>query len=165
MSILSSKWMIGLGILLLILIVVYAVGRKSAHAEIMIPATKEKIWNVLTDASAVKEWNTILIPLEGTYAEGNKIKYEFRQEGKEPAIMDATVAKMLKEELLNQKGGLPLVITFDHKYMLEEVEGGTKLTIHEEYRGLMVPFWDPSGVEKAYAKLADALKKRVTEIK
>ena len=156
--------MIGLGILLLILLVLYSLGRKSAHAEIMIPASKEKVWAVLSDASKVKEWNPVLIPLEGSYAEGNKIKYEFRQEGKEPAIMDATVKEMRKEELLNQVGGMPIIITFDHKYMLEEVEGGTKLTIHEEYRGLMVPFWDPTGVEKAYEQLSEALKNRVMEL-
>ena len=163
MSIFSSKWMIALGILLLVLIVLYAIGRKSAHAEIMIPVSKEKVWTVLTDVSKVKEWNPVLIPLEGSYETGNKIKYEFRQEGKEPAIMDATVKEIRKEELLNQAGGMPIIITFDHRYVLEEVEGGTKLTIHEEYRGLMVLFWDPSGVEKAYGELAEALKKRVVE--
>ena len=161
MALLTSKWTIALLVILLVLIILYVVGKKSAHTEIIIQAPPQKVWTSLTDISLVKEWNEILIPVEGVLKEGNKITYEFYQEPSNKAVMSATVVKMVPDKLINQKGGIPGVLTFNHKYMLEPYEGGTKVTIHEEYRGIMVPFWNPAPVEAAYSRLLEALKSEV----
>ena len=39
---------------------------------------------------------------------------------------------------LNQVGSVPLVLTFDHQYLLEPADGGTRIVQHEVYRGLGV---------------------------
>ena len=56
-------------------------------------------------------------------------------------------------------------MTFDHTYLLEAVEGGTRVTQHEEYRGIGVLFWDASWVEPAYSKVNEALRDRVAQLK
>ena len=68
---------------------------------------------------------------------------------------------LVPERLLNQRGGIWGMLTFDHRWELEPVEGGTRLVQHEEYRGLFLPFWDYSWVEPAYAKANEGLKRRV----
>ena len=55
------------------------------------------------------------------------------------------------------------VITFDHHYILEKVEEGTKVIQKEEYTGFYVNFWDSSWVEPAYNQVNEALKKEVEE--
>lgn len=162
MTFLSSKWTITVFVLLIILLILFVVGKKSVHTSIAIQATPDEVWNVLTDFSKVKEWNQVLVPMNGELKERTKIKYEFYQEidGKS-AIIDATVKQVVPNKLINQNGGIPGVLTFDHQYILEENPTGTQVYIHEEYRGIMVPFWNPDPVEKAYSRLLRALKGRV----
>ena len=69
--------------------------------------------------------------------------------------------EIIPNQLLNQKGGIPAVLTFDHKYVLEPAGETTVIIIHEDYKGLGVHFWNPEPVEKAYQRLNEALKSRV----
>lgn len=165
MSMFSSKWIIVVLLLILTLVVLFIIGRKSVHAEITIQASPEEIWAVLTDIQQIKAWNPVLIPIEGTLKEGADIKYEFHQDENNSSIIPATVKQMTENQLLNQVGGMTGILTFDHKYILEPLKIGTKVIIHEEYRGIMVPFWDPSLVEAAYARIGDALKDRIIQLK
>ena len=149
----------GAFVLLLIL------GRKSVRTEIDIEAPPSLVWQVLTNTSEAKSWNAVLIPVKGELVEGGRLIYSFRQEeGGETVQMDASVKSMRKNELINQTGGLPLVLSFNHSFVLKEIPQGTKVIIHEKYRGIMVPFWNPAPVEKAYARLLNSLKHRVLEL-
>jgi len=142
-------------------IILYFTGRKSVHAEITIDTKPSAIWSVLTTADQIHEWNSVLIPVEGELKEGEKVKYEFRQEGSDPAVMSATVIKMDENKMINQKGGLAGILTFNHEYKLEDTEGGVKVIIHEEYQGIGVNFWNPAPVQAAYEKLLKELDERV----
>ena len=138
---------------------------KAVHTEITIPADPEIIWSVLTDASGYKEWNPVLVPIEGDLREGEKLKYQMTQpDGKQSEIM-ARVKKMAELKELNQGGGIPGILTFDHKWLLETVDEGTQVTQHEEYRGIWVWFWDADWVEPAYRKVNEALMNRVAHLK
>jgi len=150
-----------LGIILLSGVLVFT-GRKSVHHEIIIQANPDEIWNVLTNMEAYPEWNPTMELLEGSIDEGTKVRYKFTQDENTSSEIDATVYKALTNELLNQKGGIPLVLTFNHKYLLKQTENNTtKVIIHEDYRGIGVNFWDPQPVEEAYKRLNLALKERV----
>ena len=154
--------MIGTLVLIGCLLVLWLIGKKSVTAEVTIHASGEKVWQSLTRFEQVREWNKVLIPIEGTMQEGKKIKYEFYQAaGKEATVMRAKVKAVTTEKLIHQTGGLPLVLTFNHKYILEQQPHATKVIIHEEYRGLMVPFWSPKPVALAYERLLNSLKDEV----
>ena len=136
----------------------------SVHTEIVIPADAEIIWAVLTDASGYKEWNPVLVPVEGDLQEGQKLKYQMTQpDGKQSEVM-ARVKTMVELKELNQSGGTPGILTFDHKWLLESVNEGTRVTQHEEYRGVGVIFWDASWVEPAYRNVNEALRNRVVHL-
>ena len=159
MAFLTSKWVIAILIVVVILVVLFMIGRKSVSTEVQIKASQDAVWQALSDASVVKEWNKVLIPVEGELAEGNSIKYEFYQdEGGEAAAIDAKVKQISQAELINQQGGIPFILTFDHKYIIESTESGTTVRINEKYRGIMVPFWNPAPVEAAYSRLLQQLK-------
>ena len=63
-----------------------------------------------------------------------------------------TVRHLEEYAVLNQTGGIPGVLTFDHTWTLEAVEGGTRVVQYEEYRGIGVLFWNPGWVEAAYRR-------------
>lgn len=135
-------------------------GFKSVETEIVIDAKPEQVWAVLTDFEQYSAWNKVMVPLSGELKEGQKINYEFHQDAENISEIPATVEKVEENLLINQKGGITGVLTFDHKYLLEEIPEGTKLTIYEEYTGIYVNFWDPEPVKKAYERLAEQIKAR-----
>ncbi len=165
MTVINSKFIISISLVGLILLVLYIMGRKSVHTELMIPAEAGEIWAVLMDAAGYSEWNPVLVPVEGELREGANIKYEMTQPDGKQSSISARVVELIKEKKLNQFGGMPGILTFDHTYSLEPVEDGTKVTQHEEYRGIGVVFWDAGWVEPAYAKINKALRERVALVK
>ena len=164
MEFLSSKWFIGVFIVLILLVVLVFTGKKSVHTEVSIERSKEDVWKILTDFTTVKEWNKVLVPIDGTLELGNKVKYEFFQdEDGKPVVMEATVKQIEVGNLINQKGGTTGILTFNHQYILSESGNSTTVQIKEEYRGVMVNFWNPQPVEKAYYRLLLSLKQKAEE--
>ena len=151
---------IAIGIIVILVILVLT-GRKSVHHEISIQASPEEVWAVLIDTDSYDNWNPVMKLIEGEVKEGNKVMYRFTQDADNVSEMASKVKKVIPNRLLNQGGGMSLILTFDHKYILEPSNTGTKLTIHEDYRGIGVNFWNPAPVEMAYARLNEALKARV----
>lgn len=151
-----------LGIIAL-LVVLYFTGRKTVKSELIINAPSEKVWQVLTDFEKYSEWNPTMQLIKGEIKEGNTVTYQFTQDEQKKYDIPAKVVKVIPNELLNQKGGIPLVLTYNHRYILEPQGNKTKVTITENYNGIGVNFWNPKEVEKAYKKLNLALKKRVEE--
>ena len=107
----------------------------------------------------------MFVDVQGEYREGGKLTYQMNdQSGKQTEVV-AKVVKLEPGKELNQFGGMRGILTFDHHWLLEPVEGGTRVTQYEEYRGLWVWFWDPSWFESAYAQANEALEKRVAQMK
>ena len=71
---------------------------------------------------------------------------------------------MKTNEQLNQYGGTPGILTFDHNYYLIPEDGGTRVIQKEEYNGIGVLFWDSGWVEGAYRNVNHALKDKVVSI-
>jgi hypothetical protein len=156
------KWALIILVPAILLIVLYLAGRKSVHTKLIIPADPEKIWAVLMDIPGYKEWNPVLIPIEGSFVEGARLKYEMIQPDGNRSELNAKVIKVIEQKLLNQFGGIPGILTFNHKYILDPVDAGTRVTIHEDYRGIGVIFWNAGWVEPAYERINIELKKQVT---
>jgi len=154
----KSKW-------LLFSLIPICVSCTTFHTEIIIPAEPEAIWSVLIDAPGYKEWNPLLIPLTGSLQEGQKITYQMTQPDGKQSELTSKIKKMIAHKELNQRGGIPGILTFNHKYLLESVEGGTKVTQHEVDRGIGLLFWDYSWVQPTYEKVNEALRDRVLNLK
>ena len=164
MELLTSKWMIGLYLLVGLGCFLMLIGKKSVHSKISIDATPSQVWEVITNTSQYNEWNSVMLLLEGSIKEGDLVKYRFTQEEGKFYDIPSKVKKIIPLSLLNQGGGTFGIITFDHKYILEEKKGKTVLTIHEDYHGLFVPFWNPEPVQKAYDRLNKDIKSRVESL-
>ncbi len=147
-----------------LLIAMVITGKKSVHHEIIINAPVEQVWQVLTNTEAYPEWNPTLQLAKGEIKEGENVVYKFTQSPDNAYDVPVTVQQIIPNRLLNQKGGYPFILAYNHKYILESEGTGTKMTIHEDYSGIGVNFWNPKPVEVAYGKLNKALKKRVESL-
>ena len=156
------KW---LAVLIGVIIMVFSLfGHGVVHTEIVIPASPAQVWAILTDGPGYKEWNPVLVPAEGQLKQGHTLKYMMTDNTGKQSEVKSEVIEMINEKKLNQFGGMRGILTFDHQWLLEPLEGGTKVIQHEEYRGIGVWFWDYSWVEPAYMKANEALKSRVMRV-
>ena len=133
-----NKWLIG-GLVVSALVV--AAGfliRKSVRAEIVIAASPEEVWSVITDPTTYGEWNPIFVAYEGTFAEGNTVSLQMKMGEGDPTPVQVSVKDLVPNEWMHQGGGYPAILTYDHNWFLESVPEGTKVTQYEYYTGLYV---------------------------
>ena len=154
---LFKKALFGAAVLGVVAMAFSLLGHKSVHAERVIPATPGEVWAVLSDPTTHSEWNPVIVPREGTLTEGTTVSHDLADKSGKWTRVQARVKRVVPERELNQVGGWPGILTFDHQWLLEPVEGGTRVVQHEEYRGLGVWFWDPSWYEDAYGRAIDGL--------
>lgn len=157
-----SKLLLALASLLVLVMAFSLLGHKSVHAERVVAATPEEIWAVITDAQTYPEWNPVFVQVEGEYGPDAKLAYQMKDASGATTQVTSTVIKFDPQRELEQFGGIRGVLTFDHHWILEPVEGGTKVTQHEDYRGIGVWFWDPSWFEGAYGRAIDGLAERLS---
>lgn len=156
-----AKWVLGLGAVAIAAMAVF--GKKTFHVEIEIPAPPAAVWAVLNDGASYKDWNPVFIDVQGEYREGAEVTNRVRQPHGEPLVIVATVKTVTPERELRQSGGIPGLLTFDHQWLLEPIDGGTRVTQHEVDRGFWLWFWDSSWIVPAYAETSEALKARVAQ--
>ncbi|GLS26828.1 SRPBCC domain-containing protein [Marinibactrum halimedae] len=159
-----SKWVIGFIIVLVILVVLYVLGRKSVHSEVFIPVSPDKVWSVIVDTQKYPEWNPVMEVLDGELKEGQTVRYRFHQDEDNSYEIPSKVKKIEPSSLLNQTGGMVGMLTFNHRYVLTPESNGTRVVIHEDYRGVGAAFWNPAPVGAAYERLNQAIKVRATAL-
>ena len=137
---------------------------KTFRAEITIPAPPEDVWAVLMDTEHYPEWNPVFVQVDGTYTQGAKVQNRVADPTGRIIEMTATVRTVAINRELHQASGTHGIITFDHRWLLIPVEGGTRVTQHELDRGALLWFWDSSWINSAYPRVNEALLQRVAQM-
>ncbi len=161
MAVLSWKRTLAISMFIAILALLYLLSGKSVRTELVIEANPQQIWEVLMNEEGYKKWNGVLVPIKGEIEQGNKLTYKLVQPDGGSIEIGMTVAKLIPLKLLNQRGGIPGIFTYDHRYILEPVGNTTKVTIHEDFKGLVVLFWDTGWVQQAYTDLNESLRRHI----
>ena len=155
------KWLIIGAVLIIVLALAVLLPRKSVHAELVIQAEPAEVWAAVTDTASYGEWNPIFRSVTGSFAPGAVMEVSMQTSDGSFVAVEAVVEEMVPNRLLHQRAGMTGVLTADHQWLLEEDPAGTRVIQHEEYRGIGVPFYDPSYVEVLYAEGLAALKARL----
>lgn len=153
------KW--GLPLLIVVVAATAVFTSKSFRVEIVIYAPPEVVWTVLVDTSRYSEWNPVFVAVDGDYVEGATVTNTVRFPNGSDVEMAATVETLSDRRELRQTGGIPGFLTFDHRWLLEPVDGGTRVVQHEVDRGLWLWFWNSDWIEPAYERVLEALAERV----
>lgn len=99
-----------------------------------INATPEQIWEILTDAAGMSQWDSGVVEVEGTIAPGNKIKVT--SEANPGRAFAVTVTEFEPGKRMVWKGGMPLgLFTGERTYSLTPGAAGTEFSMREEYSG------------------------------
>ena len=115
---------------------------KSYDAKVIINATPERIWKLLTDAPNYPSWNPSVERIEGTIAPGETIKVIVKvNPGR---VFPVKVTEFQPGKRMVWSGGMPLgLFKGERTYSLEPGGGGTtNFTMREEYTGpLLSMIW------------------------
>ena len=137
---------------------------KTFRADVTIAAPPEKVWAVLMDTASYPDWNPTFVAVSPPYALGAKISSRVKKPDGAFIDMRPTVKTLRANRELGQAGGVPGILTYHHKWLLEPVAGGTYVRQIDVDRGAFLWFWDSSWVEPAYQRANEALAARVSAL-
>ncbi len=107
--------------------------------EIIINASGEKIWNILTDLENYKNWNPFMIESKGKVKVGNQITNTMKNDDKNMTFKPQ-ILKVQENEYFEWLGSLWFKGLFDgkHYFKLESLgEDKTKLIHGEHFSGIL----------------------------
>lgn len=110
---------------------------RKIYTDILIDATPEQVWSVLSDTKSYKNWASFLLDIQGEIKDGNKITAVFQpnpEKEKKNTIEHTISVTDGKEFFWAEKG--PGGVTDNHHFIVEPAEGGkTKFIQSDELKG------------------------------
>ena len=114
---------------------------KELYTEILIHASAEKVWNILTDFSNYPNWNPFIRSIAGELAEGYTISVNLQPPGGSAMKFTPVVLKVEKNKEFRWLGKLFFSGLFDgeHIFELKDNNDGTVTFVHhEQFKGILV---------------------------
>jgi hypothetical protein len=133
---------------------------------IEIDAPPARVWEVLVDLPAYREWNPFIVEAAGTVAAGEKLALRMRLPGRSPMAFAPRLLVVEPERELRWKGRLLVPGLFDgeHSFVLTGLANGrTRLDHSERFAGLLLPIarrFVHEGTVQSFRALDAALARR-----
>jgi hypothetical protein len=107
-----------------------------------IDAPPARVWRVLVDLPAYREWNPFIVEASGTVAAGETLALRMALPGRAPMAIAPRLLVVDPERELRWKGRLVVPGLFDgeHAFVLTALDGGrTRVDHWERFAGLLLP--------------------------
>jgi hypothetical protein len=120
--------------------------RWTIATEVEIDAPPSRVWSVLVDLPAYREWNPFIVEASGVVAEGETLALRMALPGRDPIGVEPRLLVVDPERELRWKGRILVPGLFDgtHAFELVPLEGGrTRLLHSERFAGLLLPIARP----------------------
>lgn len=143
---------------------------KTIRTEIIISASREQVWQVLTDFAAYPEWNPF-IHTKGAAVEGSYLENTMYLEGRSPQHFRPRVLVANPGRELRWLGKFLISGLFDgeHYFQLEAIDDHTTRLVHgENFKGLLVGLllkMIGTETQQAFERMNHALKARLEDLK
>lgn len=111
-----------------------------------IDASPARIWSVLTDLPAYREWNPFIVEAKGQVAVGERLSLRMTLQGHAPMTIAPELLVVDHERELRWKGRLVISGLFDgeHAFVLTPLANGrTRLDHSERFSGVLLPIARP----------------------
>jgi hypothetical protein len=137
------------------------------YTEVIINASKDKVWNALLDFQNYSSWNTFITKIEGNSDLGGKIEAKMSPPIGLPITFEGAICRNIPNKTLAWNGYIIAQWLFApiHIFEIEEKSENEVLFIHrEEYEGIIIPFVKfmlPTLIGKRFEVMNQDLKKFV----
>jgi hypothetical protein len=130
-------------IILLILLNATAMA-KEIKTEILINATPEKVWAILTNFDNYPNWNPFVKSIKGEVKVGKKITVRIEPPNAKGMTFKPRVLVFIANKELRWLGHLLFAGLFDGEHKFELIDNGNGTTTFiqsEKFKGILVPFF------------------------
>jgi hypothetical protein len=136
------------------------------HTEMIIAASAERVWQVLTDLAAYPEWNPLVREAKGELVEGKSLRVKLAL-GKRSVPIKPKLLRVDPNRALVWRGSLPIPGLFAGEHSFEIIsETPTQVRFHhwEKFNGLLVPVLGKmlEQTKRAFEQFNVALERRAT---
>lgn len=134
---------------------------KEIKTEIVIQATPEKIWKILTDFENYPQWNPFIVSITGEVEKGNKIVVSIKPPDGKGMIFKPTILTKIDNKELSWQGRLLFKGLFDGKHKFELIDNGNGTTTFiqsEKFSGIFVWLFNPENTKNGFNKMNQKLK-------
>lgn len=117
---------------------------KEIKTEILINATPEKVWAILTDFKNYPNWNPFIKSIQGDVKPGNKIAARIEPPGAKGMDFKPKVLTFETNKELRWLGHLLFAGLFDGAHKFELIDNGNGTTTFrqsEKFTGILVPLF------------------------
>ena len=118
-------------------------------SEIVINASPEQVWQVLTDFSSLPNWNPFIRSAEGDLNVGDRLKVYIKASKGMGMSFKPTVLRAEPNRELRWIGRLlmPGLMDGEHSFIIEPIEGNhVRFVQSESFTGVLVPLMSAMGV-------------------
>jgi len=118
--------------------------KKILETQILIQASPERIWAILTNFKAYSEWNPFIKSIEGEVKVGNIIKALIHLPESQAMTFKPKVLVFEKNKEFRWLGHLFIKGIFDGEHIFELVDNGDGTTTFkhsEQFKGILVPLF------------------------
>ncbi|GEO12248.1 SRPBCC domain-containing protein [Segetibacter aerophilus] len=107
---------------------------KSIKTEIIINASKEKVWNILTDFHNYPTWNPFIISIEGKLGKGEKLRNTLLSAGKK-FVFKPAILSVVSYQYFDWLGRLFIPGIFDghNSFEIDELSSYQVRLLHSEH--------------------------------
>ena len=141
---------------------------KELRTEIIINASPEKVWKIMTDLAQYPEWNPFICHAIGKAEIGKTVDIDFQPDGK-GLKLHCTVARFQTNRELSWKYHVMHQLLFrgEHIFTIEPLgEKQVRFIDREEFNGLLVPLQAKdidTNTKKGFEAMDKALKARAEQ--
>lgn len=141
---------------------------KKIETQITINANPSKVWRVLTAQSDYPNWNSFILKFEGNLKVREQLEVVIQPANSSKMTFKPKVLECTENKLLKWKGKLLMNGIFDgtHQFELVDNKNGTTTFIQsEEFKGVLVRFFNLENTVKGFENMNRELKERCETLK
>ena len=137
---------------------------KELHSEIVIEASAERVWEVLTNFAAFPQWTPFIRTASGEIRTGQRLEVRMQPSGARAMTFKPKVLKLEPNRELRWRGQLWIGGLFDgeHIFTIEKITPGqVRFVQREEFSRILVPFLARSldrDTKRGFEEMNQALK-------
>ncbi len=139
---------------------------KQLHTEIIIEASPERVWELLTDFGSYPQWNPFIRNISGLPASGERLEVRLEPPGGRGMTFKPKVLNAEPNRELRWLGSLLVPGLFDgeHSFAIDPLgENRVRFVQREEFKGVLVPLFARSldtNTQRGFEQMNRALKER-----
>ncbi len=134
---------------------------KIIRTEIMIQATPERVWAILTDFEKYPQWNPFITSIKGPVELGNKIQISIVPPGGNRMTFEPTVIAKNENRELRWLGKFLFSGLLDGEHTFELIENGNGTVTFvqsEKFTGILVGLFNPQKTQQGFVEMNKKLK-------